>query len=71
MSESPEDDTASQAIERGKTRASQKLGETDEGQKQVKEKERGSGEEWSGRRRKPNTQKETQCPQIIKATWEQ
>lgn len=41
MSKSPEDDTASQATERGKTRASQTLGETDRGQEQVEEKERG------------------------------
>lgn len=59
MSKSPEDDTASQATERGKTRASQMLGETDGGQEQVEEKERGSVREWGGRKGKPNTQKET------------
>lgn len=59
MSKSPEDDTASQATERGKTRASQMLRETDGGQEQVEEKERGNVREWGGRERKPNTQKET------------
>lgn len=60
MSKSPEDDAASQATERGKTRASQMLGETDGGQEQVEEIERGSVRETG-----------TQCPQIIKATREQ
>lgn len=40
MSKSPEDDTASQATERGKTQASQMLEETDGGQKQMEGKER-------------------------------
>lgn len=40
MSKSPEDDTASQATERRKTRASQMLRETDGGQEQVEERER-------------------------------
>lgn len=42
MSTSPEDDTASQATERGKTRVSQMLSETDGGQEQVEEKKRGA-----------------------------
>ena len=40
MSKSPEDDTASRATERGKTRASQALEEPDGGQEQVEGKER-------------------------------
>ncbi len=60
MSKSPEDDTASQATERGKTRASQMLGETDGGQEQVEGKERGGAREWGEEEKgKLNTQKET------------
>lgn len=56
MSESPEDDTASQATERGETRASQTLGETDGGQEQVQEKVRGEGENGNQiHKRKHNT----------------
>lgn len=73
MSKSPEDDTASQATERENTRTSQMLGETDGGQEQVEEKDRGGVREW--RRKKKETQhtKGTirQCPQTINATWEQ
>lgn len=61
MSESPEDDTASKAIERGKTSASQTFWETDGGQEQVQKwgkdvrQHKGVGEEEMG---KANTQKE-------------
>lgn len=48
MSKSPEDDTASQATERGKTRASQTLGETDGGQEQVEERQKQAVEESGG-----------------------
>lgn len=65
MSKSPEDDTASQATERRKTRASQMLGETDGGQEQVEGKERGSVRGW-GREEKEtqymNTRKHYTMP---------
>lgn len=72
MSKSPEDDTASQATERGKTRGSQALRETDGGQEQVGEEEREAAEEWGRKEKETQHTKGNikQCPQIIKATWE-
>lgn len=59
MSKSPEDDTASQAMGRGKTRASQMLRETDGGQEQVegrkKKEKRKRQHKGVGRKRKPST----------------
>lgn len=54
MSESPEEDTASEARECGKTSASQMLRETDGGQEQVQEKEECSIRKWG--RKKGETQ---------------
>lgn len=73
MSKSPEDDIASKANEQGKTSASQSLGETGGGQGQVEEKERGNKRGGGGDKRETQHTKGTitQCPQIIKATWEQ
>ncbi len=70
MSKSPEDDTASQATERGKTRASQTLGEADGGQEQGGRK-RQRQRKGVGRVTQHTKGNITQCPQIIKATWEQ
>lgn len=58
MSESPEDDTASKATERGKTSASQMLGKQMEAKSRWKKRREAAEGSEVGRNGKPNTQKE-------------
>lgn len=69
MSKPPEDD--SQATERGKTRASQMLGETDGSQVQVEEEKTRDGKSASRLKKRKQEKKCNAIPQIINASWEQ